>query len=315
MPFARINAINPNLSSSKSEDDSYEYYKCIIVSFTSFRKFNPNIKLVLATNLTPPTIFNKWFIELGVEIRIIPFDFEPPREFGQRFKGCFYIFDVLSHAVDDALYIDPDLFCVREVGLVDEDLRGSKIGVFELDFPKEYVINGLTQYQASTIWDSFKREASENSVELKHYGGEALYIPKNKLAEINSELSDFWRWNKSRAIKGEKFLTTEEHIFTNLLKTKNPVPLNRYLSRIWTARTFTEHQGNNLPVEQLYFWHLPSEKNRGFRKFYRLLNSGINVFEMQNEKFISMSSKIFHIDRPLYLALYRTKKILRKILN
>jgi hypothetical protein len=315
IPFARINAINPNLSSSQSADNSSEYYKCIIVSFMSFRKFNPNIKLVLATNFSPPNIYSNWLIELGVEIRIIHFDFEPPREFGEKFKGCFYIFDVLRCANENALYIDPDVFCIREIGMLPDEM-GENVGVFEIDFPADYEINGLTQYQASKLWDFFKSTTNQGAKAHKHLGGEALYVPKAKLVEINSEVTDFWRWNKTRAANGEKFLTTEEHILTNLLKTKEIVLLNRYLSRIWTARSFTEHQGNNLPIMQLSFWHLPSEKTRGFRTFYELLESGIDdLLEMDNKKFVKMSSRIFHIDFSIYVALYQAKRIFRRAIS
>lgn len=122
IPFARINAINPNLSSSQSADTSSDYYKCIIVSFMSFRKFNPNIKLVLATNFSRPKEYSNWLIELGLEIRLIHFDFEPPSEFGEKFKGCFYIFDALRCANENALYIDSDVFCIREIGSLPDEM-------------------------------------------------------------------------------------------------------------------------------------------------------------------------------------------------
>jgi hypothetical protein len=250
-----------------------------------------------------------------VEIRLIHFDFEPPTEFGEKFKGCFYIFDVLRCANENALYVDPDVFCISEIGSLPDEMS-QRIGVFEIEFPADYEINGLTKNEASNLWDSFKGTTNELVRAHKHLGGEALYVPKANLVEINSEITDFWLWNKTRAACGEKFLTTEEHIFTNLLKTKEVALLNRHLSRIWTARSFTEHKGNNLPIMRLSLWHLPSEKTRGFRKFYDLLDSGIdNLLKMDNKKFVKMSSRIFHIDFSIYVAMYKAKKFFRRAVS
>ena len=318
IPFARIRAVNPNLSSNQVADNSDQYYKCIVVSFMSFRKFNPTTTLVLATNIYPPNNYKDWLERLEVEIRIIPFNFEPPVEFGENFKGCFYIFDVLQNSNADALYVDPDVFCIQEIDSI-RSHSNHKIGVFALDFPDNYSINGLTRIQSSAIWKEFISNNTTRAHEYKHLGGEAIYIPKERLHSVNTKIIDFWDWNKEQARNGKLFLTTEEHIFTNLLTEFEIVLLNRYLSRIWTSRSFTEHQGNDNPINELLIWHLPSEKNRGFRKFYELLNSGVSISDMQKIEFRKLARKTFHIDLPIYRAFYLLKKmknfVLKNLLN
>ena len=313
IPFAKIKALNPNLSSIHSADHSDEYYKCIVVSLMSFRKFNPNTNLVLATNVTPPVIYENWLKKLDVEIRIISFDFEPPFEFGEKFKGCFYIFDVIKAATDDALYVDPDVFCVKELSNFAEEMK-NKIGVFELNFPRDYVINGLSMDQSCALWAIFKSVNQYGYSQHKHIGGEAIYIPKEKLVEINSKIAEVWKWNKQRAEEGKEFFTTEEHILSNLVDSTERILLNRYISRIWTARTYTEHQGNNSPISELHMWHLPSEKNRGFKKMFKILNQGIKIDEIDKIKFVKKATRIFHIDAPLFKFLYRLKIIFKQFL-
>ena len=307
IPFVKVKAINPNMSKFKSLDQSDEYYKCIVVSFMSFRKFNPDINLVLATNISPPTTYLSWLDKLGVKIRKIPFTYEPPFEFGDKFKGCFYIFDAINVATDDALYIDPDFLCIKDLKNLSRELD-TKVGIFELDFPKDYKINGMTVNEAAEIWSIFKPWATTPPNNLSHFGGEAIYIPLEKLAEVNSDIDKVWNWNKHQAKSGQKLLTTEEHIFTNLLKSTDLVLLNNYISRVWTARSFSENQGSKKPVTELSMWHLPSEKNRGFKVMYETLNSSNNLLEMDNEKFISMCLEIFHIDSRLYKFIYKLRK-------
>ena len=182
VPFARIKALNPNISASTSADFSDEYYKCIIVSLMSFRKFNLNAKLVLATNFAVPSKYSDRLLKLNVETRIIPFTFEPPTEFGDKFRGCFYIFDVIAAANESALYLDPDVICINNLDVMDKELN-DKIGVFELNFPRDYNINGLTINEASNLWTDFKAANRKLSLTENHLGGEAIYIPKDCLVQ------------------------------------------------------------------------------------------------------------------------------------
>lgn len=314
IPFAKIKALNPNLSSLHSADHSDEYYKCIVVSFMSFRKFNPNTKLVLATNVTPPTIYENWLKKLDVEIRKIAFEFVPPLEFGEKFKACFYIFDVINAATEDALYVDPDVFCIKDLNTLSGEMN-HKIGVFELNFPRDYVINGLSIDQSTALWAKFKSSSHYNPGHHKHIGGEAIYIPSEKLVGINSKIAEVWNWNKQRAKEGKEFFTTEEHIISNLVESTERVLLNRFISRIWTARTFTEHQGNDSPIREVHLWHLPSEKNRGFKTMFEMLNGGIKIDEVDNDKFVKKAKKIFHIDAPFHKFNYYLKKFINRVLT
>lgn len=296
IPFAQVATINPNIDNQKIESSLITYLKCIVVCFASIRKFNPKIRLCLVTNYPIPDEFIKLLNILDAEIKLTPFAHEPPSEFGDKFRGCFYIFDAIGVFNESILILDPDVICIDGLGWVEEEC-GDKIGVFPIDIEERKAINGISRAVAAEIYGNYLGTSPGNQKVRPHLGGEILYIPQTKLSELCTAIEKFWNWNLQAAKIGEGFLTTEEHIFSYIIKESQSVNLNSYISRIWTSYSYREHQGNNLPINSLCLWHLPSEKSRGFAEMFNYFQRKPDDFYKSDVRiFRQKIRKVFHID-------------------
>ena len=132
IPFVQIDAHNPNLSSRKTISASDTYFECIVIAFASIKHWNPKFRLQLTTNIPVREPFAYQLKELNVETKIIDYAFNPPIEFGNSFRGCFYLFDAIIAESEDVLYIDPDVVCV---GAIPQDIfKNCEIGALDLRF-------------------------------------------------------------------------------------------------------------------------------------------------------------------------------------
>jgi hypothetical protein len=302
VPFVQIQARNPNIKDSEFADSGLTYFKCILVCFATLRNVDPKANLVLYTNIEPPSSINAQLRNLLVETRIQPYTFNPPEIFGDTFRGCFYLFDAIKNSTSSTLFIDPDIVAVDSVSDI-EKYCGNKVGVFELDYSEHESVNGISISAAHRIYLEFLRmqeiEAFEKS--RRHLGGEAIFVPKSSITQLSQAISSYWEWNKKLAFQGKPYLTTEEHIITNILSPSQTVLLNPFISRIWTTKKFTKHQGNSQNIFKLKLWHLPSEKSRGFLKMYDLLAPSGFEIRMDTKTFMKSAKKIMSIDRPSFL--------------
>lgn len=303
IPFVQIEALNPNIDNSSSIDSSEIYFNCILVCFASLRKFEPTAKLVLYTNLNPPIDVTSDLTKLSVEIRICPYTFIPSEAFGNKFKGCFYLFDAIHNCNSSTLFIDPDVIAIDQITDIEISL-GNHYGIFVLNFSNLENINGLTIDDAARIYSKYCEEVGEphHPFSRGHLGGEAIFIPKQELEDLSIRISKFWSWNVAAANRGDDFLTTEEHVLTNILKMDKYELLNPFISRIWTSKRFTKHQGNEGNIFELKLWHLPAEKTRGFISMHKLLSSQSFAILMKRENFMHMAKRIMNIDKPANLV-------------
>lgn len=285
IPFAQVSTINPNIDNKKLTNTLVTYLKCIVVCFASIRKFNPKIDLCLVTNSPIPDEFSKLLNIIGAEIKLTPFTHEPPPEFGDKFRGCFYIFDAIGAFDESILLVDPDVICIDGISRI-EDECGDKIGVFPIDFEERKTINGISRALAAEIYGNYLGTLPGNLIARSHLGGEIIYIPQTKLYEFYTSIEKFWAWNLQAARIGRGFLTTEEHILSYIIKESQSVNLNSYISRIWTSYSYRKHEGNDIPINSLCLWHLPSEKSRGFDEMF-------NYFQINPDEFYKCSDRIF----------------------
>lgn len=265
IPFAQVAALNPNLPDLNPSSTLQSYFKCIAVSCHSFRMNNPNMKIILITNQKLEGEIKSILLALNVDTIITPFSFNPPAEFGGMFKGCFYFFDALKVLQEDSLIVDPDVICLGNLKHMSDGLN-DKIAVFYPNFHPEKSINGISPSAAADIFKGYKKDYKV--LHPKHVGGEAIFFPKDTISRFNAEVSQFWEWNVSQAAKNLPFLTTEEHILTCIIGDTDCDTLSGYISRIWTTRTYKDIEGEEKDPDRLILWHLPSEKNKGFRRIY-----------------------------------------------
>lgn len=265
IPFAQVTALNPNLPNRNLTSTIESYFKCIAVSCHSFRSNNPEMKILLITNQKIEGETESILKALNVELMITPFTFNPPAEFGDTFRGCFYFFDALRILNEDSLIIDPDVICLGNLKDMSDSLN-NKIAVFRPNFQPEKLINGISPSDAVKIFKGYKKDYKNLSP--RHVGGEAIFFPKETISIFSGEVSRFWNWNVLQAETNLPFLTTEEHIITSIIGEEDCDSLSRYISRIWTTRSYKDIEGDEQDPDRLILWHLPSEKNKGFRKIY-----------------------------------------------
>ena len=265
IPFAQVTALNPNLPNRNLTSTIESYFKCIAVSCHSFRSHNPEMKIVLITNQKidrgPESILKA----LNVEIIVTPFTFNPPNTFGDKFRGCFFFFDALRVLNENSLIIDPDVICLGNLKDMSERLD-KQIAIFRPNFPPEKFINGMSPIDAVKVFNGYRKDYK--NLFPKHVGGEAIFFPKALISSFYEEVLTFWKWNVLQAENNLPFLTTEEHIITSIIGVTECDSLSPYISRIWTTRSYKNIEGDEQDPERLILWHLPSEKNKGFRRIY-----------------------------------------------
>jgi len=300
IPFAQVEAINPNIKRRDSDKALNVYLKCIVVCFASCRRLDSKISLVLYTNKPIEAHFRHILYKFNVDIRIVPFTFNPPDIFGDRFRGCFFLFDALKHIQTSTLFLDPDIVAINDMAQI-ERICGENLGVFKLDSLQNTMINGIDLRTANTIYREYRKLKKEKEPlgKTSHLGGEILFVPSTRINSLNSNISQIWKWNITRALNGKEFLTTEEHILNQLIQTGESSSLNSFISRIWTTRKFTKHQGHDVDLDSLSFWHLPAEKSRGFMKMYANLERRKFQFGVSDEAFKNETRKIMNIDNRL----------------
>lgn len=292
IPFAQVDALNPNLPEANLNESIAKYFRCIAVACYSFRFHNPMVRIIVVTNYDIEKNFQEILESLNIEIEILPFTYNPPIEFGQNFRGCFYIFDALENLKDDSLIIDPDVICLENLDQFFEKIS-DKISVFKPGFSANKIINGISPNMASEIYSQYTNQSHFHPAE--HIGGEAIYIPKKSMDKFAKEISDFWKWNIRRAMESLPYLTTEEHIFTVLLRDTEHDSLSPYISRIWTSRKYKEIEGAVQDINKLALWHLPSEKNRGFQSLFNSLFTN-NSKKIWTDFHKAQVSKVMHLN-------------------
>jgi hypothetical protein len=274
IPFAQVDAVNPNLPEENLKESIAKYFRCIMVACYSFRFHNPKIRILVLTNQNIPREFQDILKSLQVNLQILEFTYNPPLEFGQNFRGCFFIFDALNALSENSLIIDPDVVCLENLDQMVSQL-GNRISVFKPGFPANKIINGISPNTANEIFNIYSNKF--NLKVSEHLGGEAIYIPKDSIKNLAKESSKLWEWNIQRAKNGLPYLTTEEHILSVLLRDTEYDSLSPYISRIWTSKKYKEIEGAVKDINRLALWHLPSEKNNGFQSIYYSLFSKKNI--------------------------------------
>jgi hypothetical protein len=308
IPFAQVDAINPNLPEKNLTESIAKYLRCIVVSCHSFRIHNPSIRIIVITNKNISTEFQKIFKSLNVNLQIVPFTYNPPLEFGHNFRGCFYMFDAIHALNENSLIIDPDVICLENLDQMASDL-GNRISVFKPGFSMNKIINGITPKKASEIFSIYSNKS--NFQDSEHIGGEAIFIPKESFEKLTREISKLWKWNVRRAKEGLPYLTTEEHILSVMLHNEKHGSLSSYISRIWTSRRYRGIEGSVQDINKLPLWHLPSEKNYGFQSTYYLI-TGKNTTDISLTFNRSNLSKLMHVKLNLFNRMvYKLVSILR----
>ncbi|MFD2082488.1 hypothetical protein SAMN05421678_10267 [Actinopolymorpha cephalotaxi] len=263
IPFVRASAEqSPNI---RADNHLATYYRAMVVTFASVRRWNPDVDLILVTNHTAPEEFARQLHGLGVSEQLEPFAHEPPAGFNRSFAASLYMLDALGQpaAAKQVLYVDPDVLCVRPLG----DMRaacGDAVGALPLSYPVDHDVNGLTRRQAAELHTELG-EATDSPPQ--HFGGECYVVPAGLAPTLIDRAESAWRLSLDRYERHESRFTTEEHIMAFALRGVPVVNLSPFVRRIWTA---ARHRTVDGCEPELTLWHLPAEKDRGFAEMYSL---------------------------------------------
>lgn len=305
--FYHVEGKSVNAPSSKSTLDKYEtYYRCMYVMFSSAKKYNDST-LILFTNKALPEKYSSLLNEVGVEIVVL--DDKHciyVQTLTNTFPGCLFTLDVMKYlsnpntnfSYDNYLIVDSD--CIFR-GTVDWQ---ESCVAYEINYPMDRSVNGqskqsLKDYSASLFADKEK--------DFRYFGGEFYIFSKTKLIEVNSILDEV----VSFILKDTKLLNahfTEEHILSIVLNQSgclDAAKTNR-IARIWLTRGHNNLDEYNREAK---VYHLPSEKERFFKKLFNQMIENKWSYEELNFNSMSMNY-VASISKPNILF-----KIIKSIKN
>ncbi|HEX4685251.1 MAG TPA: hypothetical protein VH228_00615 [Nocardioides sp.] len=244
---------SPNLERPSLEP----YYRAMLVTFGSVRRWNPDVVLTLVTTEPPPASHAEALAGLRVLERTTSFAHRPPVGFTDRFAASVYQLDALEAMTGPTLFLDPDVVCRLPLGDLLADVPAGGAGALPLAYAPDYDVNGLSRRQAESI----HHDLGEGAGVPVHYGGEcyAVSAEARKVLLDRTELA--WSDTLERWHAGRPHFVTEEHVLSYALRGVDVVPLDGHVQRIWTA---ARHRTVSRSDDRLTLWHLPAEKERGF---------------------------------------------------
>jgi hypothetical protein len=148
-----------------------------------------------------------------------------------------------------------------------------------------------------------------------HFGGEFYGVPADIRDELLARVSFAWDHAVGAWSQGRPYFTTEEHILNFALATLDVKDAGSFVRRIWTAYGYRTVRGDE---QSLLLWHLPSEKERGFR---RLLGPALDTaswfWNAGETEFVRRSSKAFSISArsPMRLLMDTAGRVRRRYMG
>lgn len=277
----------PNI---KTENNKfYKYYNCMVVLFSSIRKFYDKEDCVIFTDKQLPSKYKLILEKLKVRIMILNRkDIIFVNKFNNKFPGCLFTLDVLSFFEKNRslsqhktlCLLDGDVIMNKKItqlsSLISEE---KKISGIILDYNIDKKTNGFSRTMLNTIYNEFYSTSKLNS-EFKYFGGEFYYIDHEHINVINKEIKILCNFLENNNTKfGLNF--TEEHLLSIVLNNylDKTIKLNNIIKRLWTTNTYHNITGNELDY---CFLHMPSEKEMFFQNTFKLLESNINFINDLN---------------------------------
>lgn len=288
IPFVPTSgAQSPNSKSKNVEEASASYYRAIVVALASLRRWNPSVELELVSPGAPPPRILRELDEIGAALRFVAFAHQPPVGFAKKFGASLYLLDAISsdeHAGGVA-YVDPDVVCVRSLSNSLQFMPGPS--ALDIGTASHINVNGLTVQDAAA--EATALFGSRQNYRFRHLGGEFLWLQGRARDEIRPLMEECWRYALERFESGNPHFVTEEHMLSAVATVYRVEPAGGVIRRIWTTgrvRTVTGEE------ESIPLWHLPAEKDRGFRPLYEAaVDSGSWFWNSSPAAFVHQSSR------------------------
>lgn len=285
------------------------YWRCITVFFATSIKQNPNAHHVLFCSrpfeqIEEPEIIallRKW----NVELIHFPLNYRLPKGAVSTFGNVFYELDILKYAVRQdwpgLLVLDNDCVWVKPCTPIVKLLEEQPIVGYALrpEDQKNYqgedlLLNGMSRKRLRAAIAELSGQPFTGDV--RFYGGEIFGLTK---PGIQTLVTDFdWLWERTvRESTLADSIKTEEHFLTILFERNGALPYacNPYIRRLWTHFEDFNVRASDL---DLTVWHVPAEKNFGFKTLFdEIYAAPERFFALSNEAAVLLIRRHMGIPR------------------
>jgi hypothetical protein len=259
------------------------YWRCIAAFYATSKLHNPAAKHVFFTNTRLPVIdgmdFVSFFEKLGVQTVTLPITFRLQKDVSDTWGNQFYILDIIrflaaNPLADHYLVLDSDCVWTKnanliEAALIDKSCLLYTLGVGAYDFTQK--INGVTRQEMAQLAAQVFPEipAFNSALGIHYHGGEVFAATQRACVEINADIDRLWP-QRIIANSGASGFLEEAHFLSIIYKHRGyePYSANSFIKRMWTGYNYTNitEKDVHLPI-----WHLPAEKEMGFKKIFSLI--------------------------------------------
>jgi hypothetical protein len=289
------------------------YWRCVVVFFATAVKSNgADCHYRLYTNVSADLAAAGSLIQcilraMNVEVVQLPFTYNPPDGYCDKFRNQFYIFDILEHIAGEGanrfdLVLDSDCLCLRP--LKDVFIAAYDYGALTLTDGYDdqgQTINGLTRKE---MQDLFRDLGCALSIPPEYLCGE-LYCATSSVTEllasharvIFNESINRWRQGELRFYEEAQLLT---YLYYRLGIAAGTA--NVFARRIWTG----VHFRNGVEEDRArHILHLPGEKRFGFKKLFHAVLQTSSWFHNipYGDQWIGRMQEVVSIPQPSKLKL------------
>ncbi|MDT7858016.1 hypothetical protein RQM47_15320 [Rubrivirga sp. S365] len=257
------------------------YWRCVAVFFASARRWAPDARLVLATNVEAvPAVDGRdlgtFLDRLGVEVVRLPYTFRPPPGYYGAWRNQFYVFDVVRWLAAEVepggvgMVLDSDCVWARPPDRMAAMTRRHGALTYDLGLPEGGEQNGLTLAQMGALYADLAPTLGGEAPETAppYVGGELVAATGDVLGQIDALAARLWPEMLRRHGAGRPHFNEEAQALSWIYHrlgiaygTANP-----FLRRIWT--TLLQGDDARAPDLDLTVWHVPGEKRYGLRRAF-----------------------------------------------
>jgi len=286
-------------SHSSSKGFQRIYWRCIVVFFATSIKQNPGAHHVLFCNRPfeeiPEAETIRLLREWNVELIHFPLTYRLPKGAVSQFGNVFYELDIMKYVANQdwpaILVLDNDCVWVKPFTPVVTQLHTQPLVGYTLkpedqkNYQGDVLVNGMSRKRMKVVIEELIGSAMAGDVNF--YGGEFFAATKQGAQALVSYFDRLWERTvlESRAVDSIK---TEEHFFTILFEAEGAQPFaaNSYIRRLWTHFEDFNVRSSDL---DLAIWHVPAEKNFGFKTLHaEITHSPSRFFRLSNEEAVQL---------------------------
>lgn len=262
-------------SQSNSPDVQAVYWRCAVVFFASSIAVNPRCRHMMFTNSEIPVIdgldIRSILTSWGVEIVNCPITWRLPLGSVTAWGNQFYVFDIMEYweRVGERrplIILDSDCVWTRSAEDIFEAIEKYGALAYELDYPHQAEVNGLTTEQMAKFLAKHSRIKC-NSV--PYCAGEFIAASSEMISRIIHTAKELW---PAVTEQGPNCPREEAHFLSIIYAMEGIIPGtgNIFIKRMWTAFSYSNVTRADL---RKTIWHLPAEKRTGFADLFPRLAS------------------------------------------